>query len=232
MRNLLILSLLLLIFPCFAAITVVTENLPNFHYQNEKGELVGTVVDKVKAALTRSGVNYTLSVNPWSVSYNAALRDSNTCIFSMARLPVREAHFKWISKLSNFTVSFYSFKPEHINIVNLGDAKRYRIAVLKDNYSHIYLAEHGFNEKNQLILLNSFDNIYDILKSRHNSIDLVVLSDEQFNFALQQDPSLSSLKPVYEIPVGSQELYFACNKNINNSTLEKLTNAFAFDDKK
>ena len=78
MRSIITLSLLLFLQPCFAAITVVTENFPNFQYLDENGVLTGTVVDKVKSGLEKSGVDYKLSVNSWSISYNAALRDSNT----------------------------------------------------------------------------------------------------------------------------------------------------------
>ncbi|MCF7518040.1 MULTISPECIES: ABC transporter substrate-binding protein [Pseudoalteromonas] len=222
-----ILSLALLLQPCFAAITVVTENLPSFQYQNAQGVLVGTVVEEVTTALKKSGVEYTLSVNAWPISYNAALRDEKTCIFSIARLPSREDKFSWIAKLGNFTASFYSFKSQQVQIENLEQAKKYRIAVLKDNYSHVYLSEHGFNEQNQLILLDSFENIYDVLKSRRSSIDMVVLSDEQFNYELKKDKTLSLLKAIYKIPADYQDLYFACNKNLESTTLEKLTHAFS-----
>ena len=222
-----VLSLAMLLQPCFAAITVVTENLPSFQYQNAQGVLVGTVVEEVTNALKKSGVEYTLSVNAWPISYNAALRDEKTCIFSIARLPSREDKFSWVAKLGNFTASFYSFKSQQVKIENLEQAKKYRIAVLKDNYSHVYLSERGFNEQNQLILLDSFENIYDVLKSRRSSIDMVVLSDEQFNYELKKDKTLSLLKAIYKIPADYQDLYFACNKNLESTTLEKLTHAFS-----
>ena len=227
MRSIITLSLLLFLQPCFAAITVVTENFPNFQYLDENGELTGTVVDKVKSGLDKSGVDYEVSVNSWSISYNAALRDSNTCIFSMARLPAREDKFTWVAKIGGFSASFYSFKSEQVKITSIDEAKKYRIAVLKNNYSHIYLKENGFDERNQLILLDSFDNIYDVLKSRRSSIDLVILSDEQFKHERDNDNTLEDLKPILKLPVGTPQLFFACNKNINPVTLEKLNKGFA-----
>lgn len=230
MRIVLTLLLLLILQPCFAAITVVTENFPNFQHLDANGELKGSVVDKVMSGLEKSGVDYELSVNTWSISYNAALRDNNTCIFSMARLPARENKFTWIAHIGGFSASFYSFKSEQVKVTNLAEAKKYRIAVLKNNYSHIYLKEQGFDERNQLILLDSFGNIYDVLKSRRSSIDLVVLSDEQFEYESDGDDSLEDLKPVLRLPVGTPQLYFACNKNINPLTLEKLNKGFAAND--
>ncbi len=230
MRTILALSLLLFLHPCFAAITVVTENFPNFQYLDENGVLTGTVVDKVKSGLAKSGVEYEISVNSWSISYNAALRDSSTCIFSMARLPAREDKFFWVAQIGGFSASFYSFKSDQVKIANLDEAKKYRIAVLKNNYSHIYLKENGFDERNQLILLDSFDNIYDVLKSRRSSIDLVILSDEQFKHERDGDNTLEDLKPILKLPVGTPQLYFACNKNINPAILEKLIKGFADND--
>ncbi|MFY8282661.1 substrate-binding periplasmic protein [Pseudoalteromonas sp. SSMSWG5] len=228
------LALLLLIIakPSFAAITVVTENFPNFQYQNEQGELVGSVVGKVKAALEKSGMQYDISINTWSITYNAALRDANTCIFSLARIPSREKKFKWIHKLEGFSASFYAFKSNRLSINNLDDAKKYRTAVLKNNYSHVYLKEQGFNENKQLILLDSFENIYDILKSRRTTVDLVVLSDQQYQFESKNDQSLSFLEPVYQLPVARADLYFACNGNIDPVTLDKLNKAFVSSDLK
>ena len=130
MHKLFILLCLLVSLPVLSAITVVTENLPQLQYQDENGELVGTVVDKVLTSLKQSNINYEISVNPWSVSYNAALRDENTCIFSIARLPARERDFIWLSKLGRFSASFYSFNFQQISISHLQQAKQYRIAVL------------------------------------------------------------------------------------------------------
>ena len=96
-----------------------------------------------------------------------------------------------------------------------------RISVVKEN---------GFDERNQLILLDSFDNIYDVLKSRRSSIDLVILSDEQFKYERDNDSTLEDLKPIFKLPVGTPQLYFACNKNINPVTLEKLNKGFAIND--
>ncbi|WP_404344186.1 substrate-binding periplasmic protein [Pseudoalteromonas mariniglutinosa] len=211
---------------CYAKITVVTENFPRFQYLNEQGELVGSAAEKVLRALASSGIEYSLLVNNWSISYNSALRDTNTCIFSAARLPAREDKLLWIAKLEEFTASFYSFKSKQLTLNSLEQAKQYRIAVLKDNYSHQYLLEQGFSEYEQLIVLNSFDNIYEILKSRRASIDLVALSDQEVAYQLQKDRSLAELIPVMPVASSQPPLYFACNKNLNTVLLEKLTTAF------
>ncbi len=90
------------------------------------------------------------------------------------------------------------------------------------------MVENGFNEGEQLILLNSFDKIYDILKSRHASIDLVVLNDQQFTYQSAKDNSLAELSAVLKIPTVQPALYFACNKNVDALILQKLQEAFKY----
>ena len=68
MHKLFILLYLLVSLPVFSAITVVTENLPQLQYQDENGELVGTVVDKVLTSLKQSNINYEIyGVNTWFI---------------------------------------------------------------------------------------------------------------------------------------------------------------------
>jgi polar amino acid transport system substrate-binding protein len=211
----------------YAKLVVVTETVPNWHYINEQGELVGTVLDKVKTALDKSGLDYTLSVNSWSLSYNVALRDKNTCIFSIARLSVREDKFIWIKQLASMSASFYSFKPLETPLNTLAQAKQYRIAVLKDNYSHHFLVKHGFSEQKQLLLLNSFDRIFDILKNRQSSIDLVVLSEQHLiEKQKHKDSVLINLVPQMQLEPVPLTHYFACNKDMDKATITQLQHAF------
>lgn len=213
--------------PCsFAQLTVVTENLPSFQHLDKNGKLVGNAADKVITALERSGLDYTISVNNWPISYNAALRDSNTCIFSIVRQTVREELFDWVAELDRFDASFYSFHAKTHKISSLEEAKAYRIATLKENYGHHYLVSKGFSDQTQLMLFNSFDNIMNILKSRRDSIDLVVLSDEQYQHQLKIDSSLSTLKPIMGLSRTYPPLYFACNKEIDSHTRQVLYDAF------
>lgn len=210
----------------FAQLTVVTENLPTFQYLNEKGELVGSAAEKVIKALERSKLDYTISVNNWPTSYNAALRDDKTCIFSIVRQAAREDLFDWVAELDRFDASFYSFNANNIKLSQLEQAKAYRIAVLKENFGHHYLVSKGFDEQTQLMLFNSFDKIMDILRSRRDSIDLVVLSDQQYRHQLNLDPSLVDLKFVMDLSGTYPPLYFACNKGLDKHTRQLLFDAF------
>ena len=140
---------------CAAKLTVVTENFAPAQYLDANNNLVGDAADKVRLALDSAGIDYSISVSDWSMAYNIALRDPQTCIFSISRSPEREHNFIWFAKLAQFDTNFYSLKSKGISLTNLEQAKQYRIAVLKDNYSHHYLLSKGFKENENLMLFRA-----------------------------------------------------------------------------
>lgn len=206
-------------------LNIVTEDFPLFQYY-EQGELVGYAVDKVKAVLQHANINYTLGVNQWSVSYIAALRDPNTCIFSMGRSKTRESLFTWVFPIAHFTTSFYGLKSEHIDVSSLNDAKNYKTGVIRNNYSHQYLRARGFSEDEHLVMLSSFDRVFELLETRKGLLDLVILNDAQFDFRALKDPFTKKLKKVFTLKNQGAQLYFACNKQVEKNTIDKISNAY------
>lgn len=210
-----------------AKLTVVTENFAPAQYLDDNNELVGYAADRVRAVLDSAGIDYSISVNDWSMTYNIALRDPQTCIFSISRSPEREQDFIWFAKLAQFDTNFYSLKSKGLALTNLEQAKQYRIAVLKDNYSHHYLLSKGFKENENLMLFSSFDNIFDIIQTRSSSIDLVVIPAQRVEH--EQSHLISDLQLEELLPINSHQapLYFACNKNLPLALKQQLSNAFA-----
>jgi polar amino acid transport system substrate-binding protein len=207
-------------------INIVTEVFPDFQYLDTNNQLAGRSVEKVKNALNAAGINYTMSANNWSVSYNAALRDKNTCIFSIVRLPPRENKFVWIAELEEFESAIFGLKSRGIKLKTLHDAKRYKIAVLRDNFSHHYLLERGFNESRHLLLIDNLDKIDKLISARRDILDFVVLSKKQFNYRLKTSPKLNLLEPVLDLNTAQSPLYFACNINMDESLITQLQLAF------
>ncbi|ESP94487.1 transporter substrate-binding domain-containing protein [Pseudoalteromonas luteoviolacea] len=205
---------------------IVTENFPQFQYINGEGELVGTAVDKVKAVLDKSKINYRISVETWTTAYNTAARDENTCIFSMAKNEQRGEKFNWVFPISKFVTSFYALKSSQISIDSIEEAKQYKVAVIKDNYSHQFLVKNGFIEGYNLVLINSFERVFELLATRHKFVDLVILSDDQFEFKRKHEPVSVLLEPVLTLRNLDMELYFACNKNLPPHVTKKIVNSY------
>lgn len=228
------LYLFLLCFACIrlnaAEITIVTEVFPDFQYIDENNQLAGRSVDKVRNALANTDIKYTMLAHSWAVSYNAVLRDTNTCIFSIVRLPKREDKFSWVAELESFDSAIYALKSRNIRLKTLNDAKKYKTAVLRDNFSHHYLLERGFSEAKNLLIIDSLDKIDKLISTRHDILDFVILSKKQFNYRAQFEPKLKLLEPILTLNTQHSPLYFACNKNMSQSLQDRL--ALAFDEAK
>ncbi|KAF7764512.1 polar amino acid transport system substrate-binding protein [Pseudoalteromonas citrea] len=206
-------------------LSVVTEEFPLFQYY-KNGELVGSSVEKVTDVLKRANIDYQIGVNRWSVSYIAATRDPNTCIFSMGRSSTREHLFTWVFPIAHFTTSFYGLKSENIQVNVLGDAKKYKTGVIRNNYSHQYLQARGFSEDQHLVMLSNFDRVFELLQTRKGLLDLVILSDTQFDYRAQTDPFTKQLEKVFTLKNQGAQLYFACNKQVDKDIIEKISNAY------
>ncbi|HEA16221.1 MAG: substrate-binding periplasmic protein [Pseudoalteromonas prydzensis] len=211
---------------CVAKLHIVTEHFPPAQYLNDKDQLTGHVADKVRKALEASSLDYSITVKSWTTAFNTALRDPQTCIFSVSRSPEREDQLLWIAELAQLHTYFYALNSKQINLQNLEQAKQYRIAVLKDNYSHQYLLSQGFEEGKNLLPIDSFDNIFKIVSSRKNSIDLVTLPKQRAEFEQRKHPVDDNLIPVLKLNVKQPSLYFACNKGIDNISKSELIRVF------
>lgn len=223
-------SLLLLVIlsqQCFAKLNIVTENFPPAQYIDDNNQLTGHVVEKVRKALDASSIDYTISVHSWSTAFNTALRDPQTCIFSVTRSKEREDKLLWIAELAELTTNFYALDSKNIQLDNLEQAKQYRVAVLKDNYSHQYLLSQGFEEGKNLLAMDSFDNIFNIVRSRKNSIDLVTLPKQRADYEQQTQQTIDNLQPVLKLNIKQPSLYFACNKALDKVSKLELTRVFS-----
>ncbi|KAF7781912.1 hypothetical protein PRUB_b1283 [Pseudoalteromonas rubra] len=207
-------------------LTLVTENFAHFQYVNGEGELTGHAAEKVIAVLNEAQIDYRISVDNWSSSYNSAKRDPNTCIFSIAKSEQRNALFNWVFPIGAFTTSFYALKTANISIDSLDQARQYKIAVIRDNFSHQYLKSQGFVEGQQLLLIQSFDRVFQLLATRRNIVDLVILSDAQFEHKSKSEPMSSELEPVMTIDNMNTQLYFACNKKVPTRIISRIQAAY------
>ncbi|CCQ10973.1 hypothetical protein PALB_18470 [Pseudoalteromonas luteoviolacea B = ATCC 29581] len=209
-----------------ASLNVITENFPDYQYVDKDGQLKGQAADLVRNVLNTSGIDYDITVQNWAVAYNAALRRNNTCLFSIARMPAREEQFHWLFPIGRFTTSFYALTSSHIKLNSLVDAKKYKTAVIRNNFSHVYLMERGFNEDQHLILISSFDNVFNLIETRKGSLDLVILSDAQYRHKLSQGEISEPMDKLLTIEEPYSELYFSCSKQTDPKIIEKIKLAY------
>ncbi|WP_261591452.1 substrate-binding periplasmic protein [Pseudoalteromonas holothuriae] len=221
---------MVLSFVCVATqantLNIMTEEFPDFQYTNKDGKFIGSAVEKVKAVLDKAEIDYVFSINQWSVTYNAVQRNSNSCIFSIARSEPREALFDWVFPISRFTTSFYGLRSRSYAINKLDDVKQYKTAVIRQNFSHLYLNDHGFEEDQHLIMISSFDKVFELLTTRKGLVDLVILSDVQFDHKSKTQSATLLLEKKYTLSNLGAQLYFACNKKLAPKIKEKIIDSY------
>lgn len=205
---------------------VVTENFPSYQAINKDGKLEGPAAEKVRNILAHSNIAYQINIESWATAYSAVKRDSNTCIFSIGRNRARENQFNWLFPIAKFTSSFYALKDSNIVMNDLEDAFKYRTAVIRNNFSHQYLKEHGFSEEKNLVIVSTFNKVLELLETRRSVLDLVVLSDTQVNSVDNKETMMRFLKPVFALANLDQQLYFACNLDVPKNVTDKIIKSY------
>ena len=206
-------------------IHIVTEHLPPYQIVTQNKPLSGFAVDIIKETMARSHYAYSMKNYPWVRSYNLAQVKANYCIFSIARLKSRENMFKWVGPISSVSnTAMWARKGRHIKISNLNDAKKYIIAVNRDDIAHTGLIERGFNEDENLYVLDNTNSLISLLITRPE-IDLIVADDTTIKFRTElAGANINELQRVYEIKDLPLNFFFACSKQTDDNIIQHLSN--------
>lgn len=135
---------------------VVTEEWPPFNYTNEQSQIVGRSTDVIKAVLAEAKIDYTLNSYPWARAVHITQTQPNVMIYSIYRNAERESQYQWVCPLIPAVKIFvYRLRSRpDIEIKNISEALKYRTGSNKNDSSHKYLADHGFEAGVNLDLTN------------------------------------------------------------------------------
>jgi polar amino acid transport system substrate-binding protein len=211
-------------------LNILTEHLAPYQIV-KPGFIGGLSTEIVKATLKDSKFEYSIEAFPWALSFSRATRDKNTCIYSLARIPQREPLFQWIGNIATSTVSLYSKKNSPINITDLNEAKKYKIAVIKDDVTHHFLLSKGFVENENLYVMNNYFALLKFLDIPSRDIDLVVINDDLINNRVNNTMGASRYKKVYQLKELTLNFHFACSLNTEQEVVESLINSMKKLDK-
>ncbi len=207
-------------------ISIVTEHLSPFQIVKENNEITGFSTDIIIAALNRTPHKYTLEANPWDISYNQALKDSSTCIYSLAFTPERESKFQWSSEvIINRTISYYSLRSKNIELSHIKEVEKYKVAVIKNDVTHHYMLTKGFKENKNLYVMENYDALIYMLEKRKNNIDLILLNDELLKNRVSNKEQRSRYKKTLLIDEFKLLFYFACNINAPKQVIADFSQA-------
>lgn len=227
MQNLRICSSILilgLLFPVTAAqIRVVTEHLPPYQI-DQPGVAAGFATDLVRQTFQGAGISYQIEFQSWSRAYQLALRDPDTCIYSISKSKDRLPLFQWIGELSYNTTAIYGLASRtDIQLQSLEQAKQYVIAVTRDDVTHHYLRKHGFEEGKNLYLLENVTSMLNVLAGRRQGIDLLIINETILKYRAQESGlALADFRKLLVLPDLPLDFHLACSLKTSNDTVQRL----------
>ncbi|AVO53564.1 ABC transporter substrate-binding protein [Ectopseudomonas mendocina] len=201
-------------------VVLLTENFPPYNMASngknfaQEDNIDGIAVDIVKEMFKRAGVKYNLTLRfPWDRIYKLALEKPGYGVFVTARLPEREALFKWVGPIGPDDWVMLAKGDSPINLGNLDEARQYRIGAYKGDAISEYLTDKGVEHGTSL---RDQENARKLLAGQ---IDLWATGDPAGRYLAKQD-GITGLKTVLRFD--SAELYLALNKDMPDEIVAKL----------
>ena len=202
------------------SLVLLTENFPPYNMATNgknfaQGENIhGIAVDIVREMFKRAGINYSLTLRfPWERIYKLALEQPGYGVFVMARLPEREALFKWVGPIGPDDWIMLARGDSKIALQSLEQARNYRIGAYKGDAIAETLAKQGLKP---LVVLRDQDNARKLVGGQ---IDLWATGDPAGRYLARQE-GVTGLKTVLRFH--SAQLYLALNKEVPDETVVQL----------
>ncbi|WP_422776867.1 substrate-binding periplasmic protein [Pseudomonas mediterranea] len=205
------------------SLVLLTENFPPYNMaKNGKNfaqdeNIHGIAVDIVREIFKRADITYSLTLRfPWERIYKLALENPGYGVFVMARLPEREALFKWVGPIGPDDWILLARADSKIALDSLEQARPYRIGAYKGDAIAETLGKQGLKP---VVVLRDQDNARKLVNGQ---IDLWATGDPAGRYLARQE-GVSDLKTVLRF--NSAELYLALNKDVSDDVVARLQKA-------
>ena len=206
--------------PSGTSLVLLTENFPPYNMaKNGKNfakdeNIEGIAVDIVRETFKQAGISYNLTLRfPWERIYKLALEKPGYGVFVMARLPDREALFKWVGPIGPDDWVLLAKADSKIQLTDLEHARSYKIGAYKGDAIAQTLEKRGLKP---IIVLRDQDNAQKLMEGQ---IDLWATGDPAGRYLARQ-VGVSGLKTVLRF--NSAQLYLALNKEVPDEVVAKL----------
>jgi len=204
-------------------IKIVTEHYPPFQIV-ENGQVVGGLaVDIVNDLLSKVNLETNIVAYPWPRAYKMALEEKNVLIFSITRTEERESKFKWVGSIIGVNDYLWRLKSnESVNVRSLDEAKKYTMAVPKDDQQHHFIRKNGFSN---VYVTSNFDSALKMLYANH--VDLVMGPESSIYYRLKElSLDYSALEKAYDLGQKWGELSIAFSVNTSDEVVKKFQDVF------
>jgi polar amino acid transport system substrate-binding protein len=104
-------------------------------------------VPLMQEAMRRAGRDYHIETMPWARALALAESRPNTLLFSVARVPEREASYIWITDLLRSNYYVWSLRSRPVTLIRGSQSLAgYRVGVLANGRDHLYVKRFGVPE--------------------------------------------------------------------------------------
>lgn len=204
------------------SVTFLAEENPPFNFA-QGGKPAGISTDVVNEMTKRAGIAARFEFLAWDAAYRRAQAEKNTCLYSTARIEVRERLFRWIGPIATNKYVLVAKNDFPASIKTAADARKYKIGAVKTDV------------KAELLRQNAITNIVEfdteaqippklfLKKDDPGRIDMWVSGLYTYNTVAER-AKVSGVKTVFI--AGEQPLFLACSPQTSEDAYKKLDAAF------
>ena len=226
MIKIILLILILVSTTAFAQqLQIVSEETPPLQMLNSHNQPAGAMVEIVEAMLKKAKLKADIKFYPWARSYQLALKEENTLIFSLFRDKERENKFQWIGKLYTLNSYLTSLKSRtDIKIDSIAEAKSYTVGTIRGDLAESYLLAQDFQLNRNLFVSRKYDVLWEQLYS--GRIDTAFTNSVLWRYEIESlglDPKQLNLN--FQVPNFASDLYIAASKTTDKAIVSSLTSA-------
>lgn len=184
----------------------------------EGTRVIGIATDKVREAMQRARVDYTIELLPWKRAYLAAQQRPDACVYSTSRTPEREALFKWVGPTDIGEWVMMARADSNLKLRSLEDARGLRIGTYNGDARDAYLRARGFRVD------AANEDLANAGKLLLDRIDLWAASLRSGSTILTRYGYDKKIVPL--LVFNRIELYLACNPGVPDAVVARLNAAF------
>lgn len=155
-------------------LTVLVDNWPPYNFERN-GTIVGISTELIEAALQKAHIQYKLAVYPFKRALATVQKNTDTMLFTVARIPQREDMFAWIGPLHPRRLYLFKLKNRtDIQINTLKDINKYRTGALAGGSVEQFFIANGIHENNYYLVSDS-ENLLKLLLKKELTLYLAIL---------------------------------------------------------
>lgn len=114
------------------SLVAYTEHWPPYNYVTEGGKIQGIATDMLRAACELAQLHCSIQLVPWARGYKLVRHTPNTLLYTTARKPEREEHFRWVGPLLPRTTWVYTRNLPGAPVREAKDLAQLRFGVVRE----------------------------------------------------------------------------------------------------